>query len=269
MTPPPVYPRSWYPRAAILLLGLAAYAPALSTGFLYDDHILIESNPEIRSWSLSNVKHDFSTGIFNDSENGIGFYRPLQTLSTRIEYSLWKLNPLPYHLTNLLLHLGNALLLYELILMLGFEALTATLASCLFVTHPIIVEPLLMVSGRGEMLGFFFMLGCLLLILRQTLPCVLLGLASYLLALFSKESAIITPALLASVFYYKNEKLKRYGILIPMVAITAIYLGLRKYVLGTMGPALGTMHPVLFFIIAFPQALISYGTSAPSRPSSS
>src|SRR5204862_7072498 len=139
-----------------ILLGLAAYSPALPTGFIYDDHILIDSIPFIRSWSIANLRHDFSSGVFDYPGTHAGFFRPIQILSTRMEYSLWQLHPFPYHLTNLLLHLGNALLLYELLLAMGFMLWAALLASCLFVAHPIIVEDLLMVSGRGDMLVFFF-----------------------------------------------------------------------------------------------------------------
>src|SRR5205823_3847312 len=147
-------------RWVLLLLGVAAYAPSLSAGFLYDDHLLIESNLALRSWPT--WPQDFSSGVFHHlTASGTDFYRPLQTLSTRIEYSLWKLRPRPYHLTNLLLHLGNALLLYELLLALGCASLLATLTGSLFVTHPVIVEDLLMVSGRGELLGLFFTLACI------------------------------------------------------------------------------------------------------------
>src|SRR4029077_5652232 len=64
----------------LALLAVIAYAPALRTGFLYDDHLLIESNPWIRTWSAKALHHDFSSGIFNTSEP-IDFFRPLQTLS--------------------------------------------------------------------------------------------------------------------------------------------------------------------------------------------
>jgi hypothetical protein len=245
------------PRWVILLLGVAAYAPALSTGFLYDDHLLIENNSKLRSWT--NLSQDFSSGVFQDtSSQGVEFYRPLQTLSTRIEYSLFRLHPLPYHLTNLLIHLGNTLLLYELFLLLGWGSWVALLASSLFVTHPVIVEDLLMVSGRGELMGFFFGLSSILLLCRGGYPSLTLGLPVYGLALLSKESAMVTPAWMAAVLYAQNRKWRCYTVLIPMLLISAGYLSLRRYVLSR-GLGLSTLpYPVPFFIKAFPVVLFRY-----------
>jgi hypothetical protein len=73
---------------AIVLLGLAAYAPVLSTGFLYDDHLLIESNEALRDWST--VSRDFTQSIFGPNSPS-GLYRPLQSVMNRVEYSLWRL----------------------------------------------------------------------------------------------------------------------------------------------------------------------------------
>src|SRR5262245_44048012 len=104
------------PEALLVLLGFLAYGPTLRVGFLYDDHILIESNPALRSWSPSVLKNDLSTGMFRHPRGqGTDFFRPLQTWSTRLEYSLFGLHPFPYHLTNWLFQVGNALLLYILL----------------------------------------------------------------------------------------------------------------------------------------------------------
>src|SRR6266446_1617178 len=98
----------------LLVLGLTAYAPVLQVGFLWDDHVLIEENPYIRSWSLDNLRHDFSTTVSNGIGDA-GYLRPAVTWSNRLDYSMWKLHPSGYHATSLALHLGNTLLLYELL----------------------------------------------------------------------------------------------------------------------------------------------------------
>jgi protein O-mannosyl-transferase len=245
-------------RLILLFLTVVAYGPALKTGFLYDDHILIESNPSLRSWSSQTLLRDFSSGVFPKSAKGPDFFRPLQIMTTRIEYSLFKLHPLPYHFTNLLLHGGCVLLLFQLFLLLGFSSLIALIASALFAAHPVIVEPMLMVSGRGEMLGFVFGLASLLLTLQRPRSKILLGAVVYLLALLSKEGAVMTPLLLAAVLFYRKERLSGYRVMIPMIAVTAGYLILRYLALGTLGPNVMALHPFAFMIRVLPAVLWEY-----------
>src|SRR5258708_3476359 len=141
-------------RLILVLLGLAAYAPVLRVGFLWDDHVFIEQNPYIRDWKLTTLKHDVTSTV-SDGFGDAGYLRPTVTWSNRLDYSIWGLRPFGYHLTSLLLHLGNTLLLYELILVLGCTPMTALLTSCLFAVHPIGVEGLIFVTGRAAVFCIF------------------------------------------------------------------------------------------------------------------
>src|SRR5947207_12053341 len=138
----------------LLVLSLTAYAPVLRVGFLWDDHVLIEENPYIRSWSMANLKHDFVSTVSNGFGDE-GYLRPVVTWSNRLDYSLWKLHAVGYHATSLLLHAANAVLFFELILVLGFSPMTALLASALFAVHPIGVEGLPAVTGSGPFPSVF------------------------------------------------------------------------------------------------------------------
>jgi hypothetical protein len=86
-------------RFMVVILALTAFIPTVKTGFMWDDHVMIEANPYIRVWSLSNLKHDFSHDVFDG--HGDSYYRPLQTLMNRLDYSLWGLQPRGFNLTKL------------------------------------------------------------------------------------------------------------------------------------------------------------------------
>ena len=245
-------------RLAIVILGLAAYGPAILTPFLYDDHILIESNPAVHTLSISGIQDTLTTGIFEHPRGEADFYRPLQVLSIQIEYALWHLNPLPYHVTNLIFHIGNALLVNELLIALGLDLLLAGLAASLFAVHPIIVEDLLMVSGRGELMGLFFMLLSLILCLRPSRRSQVLGWMAFFLALLSKESAAIMPALLAAAFYFRKESHRHYVRLFPLLGVLIVYLLIRHHALAALGPPLELGRTVRFLYIAFPTVLLRY-----------
>ncbi len=243
-------------RLMIALLAFTAYLPTLGTGFLWDDHVTVEANASLRTWSLENLKHDFSTDVFDGQ--GDPYYRPLATLISRMDYSVWGLRPAGYHLTNLLFHLGNALLIAELILALGFPLLTAFLAGSLFAVHPIGVEQLMIVSGRAELMGLFFTLSTLLLLLRKTPRAIAFGYFSFIAAVMSKESGVVAPALLALVYYVRKEQKQTYYRIIPMLLLLPFYFVLRQAIVGPLLPRVEAWLTLRFFLQEFPAVLFRY-----------
>src|SRR5476651_1982368 len=102
-------------KTAVLLLiitGLIIYFPALFNGFVGDDYQQIVNNTQIHS--LTNFPHYFTGSTYEsggaDRITGL-FYRPLMLTSFAILYSLFGVNPLPFHLLQVLLHIANTILL--------------------------------------------------------------------------------------------------------------------------------------------------------------
>ena len=144
--------------ALIMILGLAVYANSLGGEFLWDDHHLIEDNMTINRWSK--VTRVFTTDIASGAGGKYNFYRPLQIISYMFDYWLWKLNPIGYHLTNILLHILTALCLYWLINLIFKQPMLAFLSSVLFVVHPVHTEAVAYISGRADSLALLFMALC-------------------------------------------------------------------------------------------------------------
>ena len=202
---------SRFPLPAIFIVGLLACGATLRVGFLWDDHEMIEKNPWVRTINAQTLKHAFAGDVFNGKGNN--YYRPVQTLFNMWDYRVWNLNPLGFHITNLLLHLISALLLFQLI-KLGFKnEQLALLTSVLFVIHPIIVEQLIIIAGRAELLAMTFGLAFLLCALQNSWKMTFLAAFFYGLAALSKESGVIFP------FF-----LPLFGLLNP-----ELRLSLRKY----------------------------------------
>ncbi len=240
----------------LAVLAVAAYSPTLRVGFIWDDHVIIEANTGLSRWSWQNLNNDFLTD--NALSRGDHYFRPLQAISDRLDYSVWGLRPFGFHLTNLLFHIGNALLLYLLICRLGYGSLVAILASALFAVHPIDVEEFIVVSGRCTPMGFFFTLATLLLALEPGRLAAGLALGSCTLALLTKESSLMIPPLTALVFFARGEKSRRYWILVPMLALSALYLAARHH---AVHQTIGALDPSLFrlFIVkVFPRVLFHY-----------
>lgn len=146
--------------AALLIVGgFAAYFPSLGGGFVYDDHSLVERNYAIRSISPGNILRLLTQPI-NDT------YRPLRAFSYALDYQLWGLNPLGFHLTNILLHVLNGILVYWLVCFLLGSRWCAAVAALLFTLHPIQTEAVAWISGRKDLLATAFVLSSFLLYLH-------------------------------------------------------------------------------------------------------
>lgn len=177
--------------AAVVVLAILPHIGALGNGFAYDDESLITGDERIRS--LANVGHILTEGYWADPE--LSLYRPLTTISFAVNHVIGGTTPAIYHATNLMLHAVVSVLV--LLLLRRFVPLAAAAAgAALFAVHPVHVEAVANVAGRGELLAALLVLAACLLHdgrARWLLPPI------YLLALLAKESAVVLPALLVLV----------------------------------------------------------------------
>jgi Tfp pilus assembly protein PilF len=178
-----------------VVLACLVYLNALDNPFVYDDRLTVVENPSIRQ--LGKIRGVLLHDLF----------RPVVNLSYAIDHAVWGLRPFGFHLTSLLLHLVNIVLLFVLARRVasdsgGEEASdgVAFTAATLLAVHPLMTEAVGYVSGRSELLcGIFLMtsLLCLRSFLLTWRPLALVaGLVTWLAALASKELAIMLPVLL-------------------------------------------------------------------------
>lgn len=251
----------------IILLGFSVYANSLNGEFIWDDYVLIKNNAYIKDFS--NAGKLFTQDITKGAGQESSAYRPLQMLTYMIDYQLWKLNVRGFHLTNILLHIIAALLIYLLFNYLCGEELVSFLAAAFFVVHPVQTGAVAYISGRADSLSLFFMLSCFLFYMRSLRlndsgPFYLSGgifyilaLLSYILALFSRESSLILPALLL-IYHYSFRIRIRAGRFLPVLFVTILYILLRIWVIKGTLPH--TTSPVTLFqrLPGFFVAITSY-----------
>jgi protein O-mannosyl-transferase len=242
------------PAAAAFLVAavaLALYAPSLANGFAYDDVPLILGDPRVRD--LSRIG-DIFAGTYVGYEAAI--YRPLTTLTLALDWAAAGPQPWWFHLMNVLLH-GVASVLVLLLLRSLFPPLAALVGALLFAVHPVHVEAVANVAGRGELLaGTFFLAACVLWLRSGPPPLPPARVAAvaglFLLALLSKESAVVLPGALVLLDAARGEwRLERAALLAyvrrrgPALAaiagVLAGYLLLRGAVVG--GLEATVLHP--------------------------
>lgn len=209
----------------IVIVTSLIYIKSLTNPFVFDDNLVIVKNDFVKSWKnfpllfsktyLTSTEDVIYLGLHNIGAGEIS-YRPLVTASYFLDYTFWKLNHFGYHLTNLLLHIFNVLLLYYLIFLISKSKRTALLTSLFFALHPVNVEAVAVVSHREDLLAFLFFIAAFLLFIksdcyvgRKRLFCYFVSLLSFWLALFSKEMAVTLPLVLILYDYfftYQREK---------------------------------------------------------------
>ena len=131
-------------RSLLVVAVLLAYAPALRNGLVWDDRAHIADNPHLRDVGTAAATY------FLRPEGA--YYRPLIFLSFAAEHAVWQANPLGYHLTNLLLHAINTLLLLVLARRTGVSEHAAALGAAVFALHPMQTEAVAYVAGRTDVL---------------------------------------------------------------------------------------------------------------------
>lgn len=141
---------------AISVFGFILFLVSLSNGFVWDDEEQIVNNVLIHS--LSNLPKFFSGGAFHSGGTGslLGiYYKPLMTLSFAIVYAIFGPNAFFFHLTSVLLHIANSILVF-LIFSKFFKQKKSFLLSLIFLVHPLYSEVIFYAANFQDLLFFFF-----------------------------------------------------------------------------------------------------------------
>lgn len=192
--------------AALAVMTVLAYLPAARCGFIWDDDAYVTENPLLTE----------SDGLWRTwfSTNQPSQYFPLVYTTFRLEHSIWGLNPHGYHITNILLHAANAILVWILLRRLSVPG--AWVAAAVFALHPVHVESVAWITERKNVLMTLFFLLSILKWLqfveesqtRRAWRFYVLSLLFYALALFSKTTACTMPAALILILWIKHIPLK-------------------------------------------------------------
>lgn len=233
--------------AYFIITGLTAfiiYANSLGNDFVFDDESVVLGDQSITS--LSNIPKYFT------GEQGfhkvIGrYYRPVVSTTYAIDYALYNIKPFGFHLTNVLIHVINALLFLKLLMLFfskyesKFKDYAILIGALIFAVHPIHTEAVSWVSGRTDSLSCTFFFAALIYYLKFLEKAagknLLLLLLFYLLSLLSKEMAITLPVIIILYDMIVNKLsirdlfVKRKAVYLYVIGLSFLYLLLRWYVL--------------------------------------
>jgi Tfp pilus assembly protein PilF len=185
----------------LVISTLSVYWQVHKYGFVnFDDDIYVSDNRHVQvGLTLESIDWAFTTIRASN-------WHPLTWLSHMLDCQLYGLNPSGHHLTNLLFHIANSLLLFFVFRkMTGHFWQSAFLAS-LFALHPLHVESVAWISERKDVLStFFWMLTMWSYIWYVQHPGIgkyLLVLLFFILGLMSKPMLVTLPFVLLLLDYY-------------------------------------------------------------------
>ncbi len=207
--------------ALIVLAAFLAYLPYLKGGFILDDDKLLTDNGLIKA----------ADGLYRfwcttDAQD----YWPVSNTTLWLEWRLWEMNPTGYRVTNLILHMAEALLLWLILWKLSIPG--AFWAAIIFAVHPVNVETVAWISQRKGLLAMLFFQLSILCYFTQVSggcsdnaqrsrhtpyagpahgvyglligPWYWLSLAAFVLAMLSKGSVAILPMLLLGIIWWRR-----------------------------------------------------------------
>ena len=197
--------------AALGIVTLALYLPALRHGFLwYDDQQYVTENPVVQA-GLTRAGIQWAFGFHASN------WHPVTWLSYMLDCQWFGLNPTGHHLTSVLLHVVNTMLLFWVLLRSTQSPWRSAIVAALFAWHPLHVESVAWIAERKDVLCAFFFILTLLVYTRyvaelnqqrrvpesgraaarsRIAACYALVILSFALALMSKPMAVTLPFVL-------------------------------------------------------------------------
>jgi hypothetical protein len=148
-------PRKLEPTALcyvlLALITMAVYLPVIQLGFVaFDDNYYLTANPKVQAGlTWEGVRWAFTRAHAAN-------WHPVTWLSHMLDCQLYGLKPAGHHITNLIFHTANTLLLFRLLQRLTGAFWRSALVAALFALHPLHVESVAWVAERKDVLSTFF-----------------------------------------------------------------------------------------------------------------
>ncbi len=260
-------------RIALLIsLSFIVYSNTLDNGFVWDDTKLIAENVKVHY--LKYIPQFFTRDYFDrataPSHSGLAqqYWRPLVLLSFSIDYFFWGQNPLGYHLTSVIFHTLNAILVLIVLGMIPKTRPVAWYASLIFALHPLNTNAVAFISGRTDLLAAtFFLLACVIFLRFITMErdgyLAIPGMALCLsLSLMAKESFMVAPLLLLLLGAYISPRSKRrlmemLCVSIAILTVFFLYRTVADIPLGDWRTSL--RHVTIRTLLAAAESIMLYG----------
>jgi protein O-mannosyl-transferase len=191
--------------ALFSLLIFAVYAQLLANDFInYDDQSYVTGNEYVQGGlTFDGIQWAFTT--FHSYN-----WHPLTWLSHMLDVQLYGLNPAGHHLTNVVFHVANSLVLFVLLTRMTGTVWRSVCVAALFAVHPLHLESVAWIAERKDLLstlfGFLAILAYLKFTRNRTIGRYLPVVALFALSLLAKPMLVTLPFLLLLLDYWPLQR---------------------------------------------------------------
>lgn len=230
--------------AVLAVVIFMVFSGTIRNGFVWDDDDYIHKNPLLTDPNgLAKIWKSYYSPKFNPQENTPQYY-PLVFTTFYLEHKLWGFHPAGYHITNVILHIGNTILLLLVLRKLGLSWAVSLITAAIFGIHPTQVESVAWATERKNVLAGLFYFGAFLSFLHYQdsakIRYYVLSLALFVCALLSKTAAVVLPVTLVLAAYLKDRPIRKTIFsAIPFFALSTaaglVTLTLEKTMVGAKG----------------------------------
>ncbi len=197
--------KDWLFVVALLAAVILVYQPAWQGSFICDDNLYLHINPVFRPWGLLKT---WVPGTFVN-------YWPITFTAFRLQFEIWGLDPVGFHIVNIALHAISAILVWRILMHL--KAPGAMFAAAIFALHPVNVESVAWISQLKNVLSLLLALLSLLLYLyyeeRGKRWRFLLSIGVFLLSALAKSFALTLPVVLLACAWWQRGRIERRDLL--------------------------------------------------------
>ena len=169
----------------------AVFWPAAGGDFVFDDRVYVQAG----NFADGGLSREALAWAFRSTE--ISLYAPLARLSGALDFHLYGKDPFGHHLTSLLLHGANSVLIFFALAAFTGALWKSAAVAALCAVHPLRVEPAAWVSGRADLLAALFGLLALLawirFLRRRGAAWAALAAGALLLGMLSKTIVMTLP----------------------------------------------------------------------------
>ena len=219
---------------AIICIGivaatLAAYEPIRHNGFVnFDDGLYISENPNVNK----GITIDSVIGAF--TKPYMSNWHPVTWLSHILDCEIYGLKPTGHHITSVLIHIANSVLLFWVLLRMTRATWASAFAAGVFAVHPVHVESVAWAAERKDVLsGLFWILTMLAYARyaeRPNFRRYSLVLLAFAMGLMSKPMVVTQPFVLLLLYWWpleraRNQKASTEWLIIekiPLIAMSAV-----------------------------------------------
>ena len=253
----------------IAVVCLLVFANSLTGEFVYDDTRQILRNTLIQDGSLwwKALRSDVWAFKGDGTQAASNYWRPTFTLLNILCFRVYGINPMGWHVINVLLHTYVSLLAYLLLRRWQFSAVLAFVIAIIFAVHPVHVESVAWIAGSPDLLFSIFLLGSLWFATSyrtsRSNKDLLLTILLYAGALGSKEIGILC----LPIYYFlltgesDGEEARASSLNTPLLALATVavaYFIIRMSIIGAIARPPDDAVALFDAVMSVPQMFFFY-----------